>query len=250
MVQNIEKNRKIAFITGAAKRLGRATALKLHENDIDVIIHCNNSAKEANKLALELNAKRNDSAFVLQFNLRDFIQYKNILSTLPKRWSDIDVLINNASTFYPTIIKEASLDEWDDLHDVNLKSPFFLSQYFFSSLKKNRGCIINIIDIHADRPLDDFSIYSVAKSGLKMLTKSLALEFGPNIRVNGVSPGSIMWPEIKEYENQHQEIIDSTALKKQGNTSDIANTCMFLINNADYITGQIISVDGGRSLSR
>ena len=142
------------------------------------------------------------------------------------------------------------MEEWDDLHDVNLKSPFFLSKHFFSCLNKNCGCIINIIDIHADRPLDDFSIYSTAKAGLKMLTKSLALEFGPNIRVNGVSPGSIMWPEIEEYESEHQEIIESTALKKQGDTSDIANTCMFLINNADYITGQIISVDGGRSLSR
>ena len=250
MVQNIEKNRKIAFITGAAKRLGRATALKLHENNIDIIVHCNNSVEEANKLASEMNLKRNDSAFVLQFNSRDFLDYKKILSSLPQRWSDIDVLINNASTFYPTKIDAASLDEWDDLHDVNLKSPFFLSKYFFSSLKKNQGCIINIIDIHADRPLDGFSIYSVAKAGLKMLTKSLALEFGPNVRVNGVSPGSIMWPEIKEYESQHQAIIDSTALKKQGNTGDIANTCFFLIKSADYITGQIISVDGGRSLSR
>ena len=126
MVQNIEKNRKIAFITGAAKRLGRATALKLHENDIDVIIHCNNSAKEANKLALEpLGPKRNDSAFFLQFNLRDFIQYKTFFQLYLRDGFVIDVLINNSMTFYPTIIKEASLDEWDDLHDVNLKSPFF-----------------------------------------------------------------------------------------------------------------------------
>ena len=160
------------------------------------------------------------------------------------------MLINNASTFYPTNIDLATTDEWDDLHDVNLKSPFFLSKLFHSSLKKNKGCIINIIDIHADRPLEEFSIYSMAKAGLKMLTKSLALEFGPEIRVNGVSPGSVMWPENKEYESKQQEIIESTALKRQGDRQDIASTCAFLINDADYITGQIINVDGGRSLSR
>ena len=235
MNQNNEKVRKIVFITGAARRLGNATALKLHSYDMDIIVHCNNSSKDADDLVLEMNNKRKKSAISLKYDLRDFENY-------------IDVLINNASTFYPTEIPNATLDEWNDLHDVNLKSPFFLSKLFYGELKKNNGSIINIIDIHADKPLEGFSIYTVAKAGLKMLTKSLAVEFGPEIRVNGISPGSILWPEIKEYEKEHQAIINSTLLKRQGETDDIADSCIFLINNANYITGQIIKVDGGRSL--
>jgi pteridine reductase len=250
MSEKNEKSRKIVLITGAARRLGNATALKLHSLNMDIIVHYNNSSDEADKLVSKMNLKRQNSAISVKFNLRDFANYKNILSALDEKWKNIDVLINNASTFYPTNIDLATTDEWDDLHDVNLKSPFFLSKLFHSSLKKNKGCIINIIDIHADRPLEEFSIYSMAKAGLKMLTKSLALEFGPEIRVNGVSPGSVMWPENKEYESKQQEIIESTALKRQGDRQDIASTCAFLINDADYITGQIINVDGGRSLSR
>ena len=250
MNQYNEKNRKIVLITGAAKRLGKETAIKLQSLNMDIVVHCNNSTNDANNLVAELNKKRQNSAISINFNLRDFSNYDQELSKLDKKWLNIDVLINNASTFYPTNIDVITTDDWDDLHDVNLKAPFFLSKFFYGSLKEKRGCIINIIDIHADRPLEDFPVYSMAKAGLKMLTKSLAIEFGPEIRVNGVSPGSIMWPEIEEYESQHQEIIDSTALKRQGDTNDIANTCAFLINNADYITGQIISVDGGRNLSR
>ena len=250
-MENInKKNRKVALITGSAKRLGKSTALKIHEKNVDIILHCNSSLESANKLVAEMNDKRKDSAMLLQLNLRDFSNYEKALSSLEGKWKNIDILINNASTFYPTLISSAALEDWDDLHDVNLKAPFFLSKFFYAALKKNNGCIINIIDIHADRPLEDFSIYSMAKAGLKMLTKSLALELGPDIRVNGVSPGSIIWPVNKDYENEHQAIIDSTALKKQGDTDDIANACIYLIFYADYVTGQIINVDGGRSLSR
>ena len=196
-----------------------------------------------------MNSIRENYAISIKFNLRDFDNYDNLLLELGDKWSNIGVLINNASTFYATTVNTSTVGEWDDLHDVNLKSPFFLSKIFYGSLKKNKGCIINIIDIHADKPLENFPIYSMAKAGLKMLTKSLAVEFSPEVRVNGVSPGSIMWPEIQEYESEHQAIIDSTLLKRQGKTDDIANACIFLINNADYITGQIISVDGGRSLN-
>jgi len=248
MNQNNEKVRKIVFITGAARRLGNATALKLHSYGMDIIVHCNNSSKDADDLVLEMNNKRKKSAISLKYDLRDFENYVDIKTKLGEKWSNIDVLINNASTFYPTEIPNATLDEWNDLHDVNLKSPFFLSKLFYGELKKNNGSIINIIDIHADKPLEGFSIYTVAKAGLKMLTKSLAVEFGPEIRVNGISPGSILWPEIKEYEKEHQAIINSTLLKRQGETDDIADSCIFLINNANYITGQIITVDGGRSL--
>jgi len=250
MKQNNEKNKKIAFITGSARRLGKAIALQLHSENIDVIVHCNNSLKEANKLVSDMNSRRDNSAISIKFNLRDFLNYEKIISALGEKWSNIDVLINNASTFYPTDIESSTTEDWDGLHDVNLKAPFFLSKIFYENLKKNNGCIINIVDIYSDNPLENFSIYSTAKAGLKMLTKSLAVEFGPKVRVNGISPGSILWPEIKEYESKHQEIIDSTLLKRQGSTDDIANTCIFLIKNADYITGQIINVDGGRNLTR
>jgi len=249
MSQNIEKSRKIVLITGAGRRLGRATALKLHSCNMDIVVHYYNSSKDAESLVSEMNSIRENSAISIKFNLRDFDNYDNLLLELGEKWSNIDVLINNASTFYATAVNTSTVGEWDDLHDVNLKSPFFLSKIFYGSLKTNKGCIINIIDIHADKPLVNFPIYSMAKAGLKMLTKSLAVEFSPEVRVNGVSPGSIMWPEIKEYESEHQAIIDSTLLKRQGATDDIANTCIFLINNSDYITGQIISVDGGRSLN-
>lgn len=245
-----QKNNKIVLITGAGKRLGEATALKLHSLGMDIIVHYNSSESEAKNLVAHMNDIRDNSAISLKLNLREFSSYDKEFSELDNKWSDIDVLINNASTFYPTDIKSSSTEDWDDLHDVNLKAPFFISKHFYKPLKNNKGCIINIIDIHADRPLDEFPIYSAAKAGLKMLTKSLALEFGPEVRVNGVSPGSIIWPEIQEYESEHQAIIESTILKRQGDRSDIAKTCAFLINDADYITGQIINVDGGRSLNR
>jgi len=249
MNQNIKKNRKIVLITGAARRLGKAIALKLHSSGMDIIIHCNKSEKDAKKLVSDMNLLREDSAKYISLNLRDFKKYENFLPSLGDRWENIDVLINNASTFYPNQIDKSSLENWNDLQDVNLKSTFFLSKIFYNSLKINKGCIINIIDIHADKPLGGFSIYSIAIAGLKMLTKSLAVEFGPDIRVNGISPGSIIWPEIKEYESEHQAIIDKTLLKRQGSTNDIANACIFLINSADYITGQIINIDGGSSLN-
>ena len=249
MGQNIEKKRKIVLITGAGRRLGRANALRLHSCNMNIVVHYYNSAEDAESLVAKMNAIRENSAIAIKFNLRDFDNYDNLLLELGEKWSNIDVLINNASTFYATTVNTSTFEEWDDLHDVNLKSPFFLSKIFYGSLKTNKGCIINIIDIHADKPLANFPIYSMAKAGLKMLTKSLAVEFSPEVRVNGVSPGSIMWPEIQEYESEHQAIIDSTLLKRQGATDDIANTCIFLINNADYITGQIISVDGGRGLN-
>ena len=189
MNQYNEKNRKIVLITGAAKRLGKETAIKLHSLNMDIVVHCNNSTNDAYNLVAELNKKRQNSAISINFNLRDFSNYDQELSKLDKKWLNIDVLINNASTFYPTNIDVITTDDWDDLHDVNLKAPFFLSKFFYGSLKEKRGCIINIIDIHADRPLEDFPVYSMAKAGLKMLTKSLAIELAPfKIRVNAINP--------------------------------------------------------------
>ncbi|MBH32091.1 MAG: pteridine reductase [Gammaproteobacteria bacterium] len=248
MSKRIKKNRKIALITGSARRIGSSIVKDLHKDGIDVILHYNNSSEDANKIALELNNERKDSCFPISFNLRNFNNYSKFYKDLGA-WSNIDILINNASTFYPTDIQNVDDEHWNDLIDVNLKAPFFLSKLFYSDLKKNSGVIINIVDIYSDRALKDFSIYSLSKSGLKMLTKSLAIEFGPHVRVNGVSPGSILWPEVKEYENEHKAIIDSTALKRQGESQDISSACLYLIKDANYVTGQVINVDGGRNLN-
>ena len=147
MKQNNVKNNKIVLITGSARRLGKAIALQLHSQDIDVIVHCNNSLKEADKLVSDMNSKRDNSAISIKYDLRDFSDYEKIISELGEKWSNIDVLINNASTFYPTDVSSSTTDDWDDLHDVNLKAPFFLSKIFYKNLKKNNGCIINIVDI-------------------------------------------------------------------------------------------------------
>ena len=153
MKQNNEKNNKIVLITGSARRLGKAIALQLHSQNINVIVHCNNSLKEADKLVSYMNSKRDNSAISIKFDLRDFSNYEKIISEIGKEWSNIDVLINNASTFYPTEVGSSTIEDWDGLHDVNLKAPFFLSKIFYENLKKNNGCIINIVDIYSDNPL-------------------------------------------------------------------------------------------------
>ena len=243
-----EVNCKVALVTGASKRIGNGIARKFHEEGYNIVLHYNMSSKDALFLAEELNKKRENSCFPIQFDLGNFHEYENFKDQLGDDWKKINVLINNASTFYPTNFIDSNEDNWDDLININLKCPFFLSQLFYKELKDNNGSIINIVDIHSLKPLKDFPIYSIAKSGLNMLTRSLAIELGPEIRVNGVSPGPILWPEVKEYENTHQEIIDSTALKRQGDISDIANLCFYLQSKGVYITGQVINVDGGRSL--
>ncbi len=241
--------RSVALVTGSAKRIGAEVVRKLHAEGMNVILHFNGSHELAERIANELNAIRPASLTLIQHNLLNFEQLNEFSQRVLGCYGRLDVLINNASTFYPTPMDEITHEQWDDLIGVNLKAPLFLSHAFANELKNNSGNIINIIDIHSGRPLKDYPIYCVAKAGLKMLTKSLARELAPEVRVNGVSPGAIMWPEVEEYEPMHEEIIDRTALKREGHPKDIANTVWFLINAADYITGQIIAVDGGRTLS-
>ena len=241
--------RSVALVTGSAKRIGAEVVRTLHAEGMNVILHFNGSHELAERIANELNAIRPASLTLIQHNLLNFEQLNEFSQRVLGCYGRLDVLINNASTFYPTPMDEITHEQWDDLIGVNLKAPLFLSHAFANELKNNSGNIINIIDIHSGRPLKDYPIYCVAKAGLKMLTKSLARELAPEVRVNGVSPGAIMWPEVEEYEPMHEEIIDRTALKREGHPKDIANTVWFLINAADYITGQIIAVDGGRTLS-
>ena len=238
---------KTALITGGAQRIGAQITQTLHENGCNVIIHYRHSEQAALTLAQQLNSKRANSATTLQAELSDFDTIKTLSETI----DNLDILVNNASVFYPTPVDEANQDSWNQIMTTNLMAPFFLSQSLAPTLSKKSGCIINIVDIHAQRPLKNHSIYNISKAGLAMMTKTLAKELAPDIRVCGVSPGSILWPE-NEAEltvEQKNKMLNKIALGKQGSAQDIANTVLFLANSP-YITGQIINVDGGRTLNQ
>lgn len=239
---------KNVLITGGAKRIGAACARMLHSEGYNIILHYRSSKQDALKLSAELNAHRADSVKLIQADLVNLAELKILSKEAELAWGGLDVLINNASTFYPQPVDEVSEECWDDLFACNLKAPFFLSQALSTTLAKRNGCIINIIDIHAERGLKGYSVYSITKAGLASLTKVLAKEFGDKIRVNGVSPGAIMWPEKDCSEQDKVEILQRVALKRSGEPDDIAKAVKFLAGDAGYITGQVITVDGGRGL--
>lgn len=240
---------KVALITGAAHRIGATVARTLHAQGMNIVIHYRSSRQGAQALQKELQAQRPDSVILLQADLLELDKLPSLVKEAHKAWGRLDVLINNASTFYPTEIGKVDETIWDDLMGSNLKAPFFLSQAVAPMLKQTQGCIVNIVDIHAERPLKAHPVYSMAKAGLAMMTKSLAGELGPEIRVNGVAPGAILWPENEMDDVTKQRIISRTFLKRQGEAMDIARTIRFLVEDAPYISGQIIAVDGGRSLN-
>ena len=242
------QDNQVALVTGAARRIGSEIVRVLHARGMKIILHYNGSNEAAECLASELNELRNNSVIALSFDLNNLPELDKFANRVVDCWGRLDVLINNASTFYPTPVEHITIQQWDDLLNINLKAPMFLSKVLSKAIDKHNGSIINIVDIHGDRPLKNYTVYSVAKAGLIMLTKSLARELAPNIRVNGVAPGAIMWPENEEADDLQQQIIDRTALKRKGAPKDIADTTWFLIQS-DYITGQIINVDGGRTLS-
>lgn len=240
---------KVALITGGAKRIGAADSRLLHAEGMNIIIHCRSSRAEADALADELNAIRGHSAHVLQLDLDHSEQLAGLIEQAAAVWGRLDALINNASSFYPTPVGSITIDDWDNLMGSNLKAPLFLSQAAAPYLKKTGGCIINMVDVHAFKPMRKHPVYCAAKAGLVMLTQSLARELGPEVRVNAVAPGAILWPDNDMPEETKRLILDRTALKRPGTPDDIAKTILFLVRDADYITGQIISVDGGRSLN-
>ena len=248
-IRIVMNNPKVVMITGAARRVGAELVQNLHASGMQIILHYRSSQHEAEALSKQLNKSRNDSVKLLQGDLKVYEYIPNLIDQAVSLFGSIDVLINNASSFYPTGVSEINEEIWQDIVGVNLKAPLFLIQAIAPHLKKANGSIVNIIDIHADRPLKDYPVYCIAKAGLAMLTKSMARELAPEVRVNGISPGAIMWPEVKHYEGMHQEIISRTALKREGTPKDISDAALFLIKHADYITGQIIAVDGGRTLS-
>lgn len=245
---NSSANNKVVLITGAAHRIGATTAKLLHQHGMNIVLHYRGSRDKAQEVQKELNAARENSVIIIQADLHITNGLPALIEESIKAWGRLDVLINNASSFYPTTIGKATEEQWDDLVGSNLKAPFFLSQAAAPHLKKTNGCIVNIVDIHAERPLKTFPIYSMAKAGLVMMTKSLACELGPEIRVNAVAPGAILWPENLD-EVAKQRIVSRTFLKRQGEPNDISKTILYLIKDADYVTGQIIAVDGGRSLN-
>ncbi len=240
---------KTALITGGARRIGATTTRTLHQAGYNVIIHCRLSQQTANELANELNQEREDSAKVIQGDLNVETIYDLLIEQAYQCWNRLDLLVNNASSFYPTPIGSITLDDWNNLLNSNLKAPLFLSQAAAPYLKQTQGNIINMIDVHAQRPMKNHTVYCAAKAGLSMLTLSLARELGPEIRVNGVAPGAILWPENETSEHTQNLIVKRTALKRPGEPADIAKTILFLAQDAPYITGQIIAVDGGRLLN-
>ncbi len=241
---------KVILVTGGAKRVGAAICRKLHALGAKLIIHYRSSFDEAKSLQDELNMRRAGSVAIVQGDLLDTDLLPDMIGNVAHRYGRLDALINNASSFFPTPLMQCGMEDWEDLIGSNLRAPLFLSQAAAPHLKKQSGCIVNIVDIHTERPLKNYVIYNAAKGGLLSLTKSLAVEMAPEVRVNGVSPGAILWPEDGEWadETARQQIIATTLLKRCGEPDDIARTVQFLIADAPYITGQIIAVDGGRSI--
>ena len=239
---------KNVLITGAAKRIGAACARMLHGEGCNVFLHYRSSKEAALQLCFDLNQIRPDSAYMMQADLLKMEELEALASEACRVWGGIDVLINNASSFYPTAVADVTEQQWDELMGSNLKAPLFLAKSLSETLAKNRGCIVNIVDIHAERGLLGYPIYSIAKAGLVAMTKILAREFGPSVRVNGVAPGAILWPDNELSEQERQEILQRVALKRKGEPADIAKAVRFLIKDADYMTGQILTVDGGRTL--
>ena len=241
----------VALITGGARRIGAAIAEKLHSNGFRVIIHYQNSLVQAQQLCDAFNRQRADSAAIIGADLNQIEDINQLSQQAIKQFARLDLLINNASSFYPTPIATATLEQWDNLFNSNAKAPFFLSQALADELKKQCGSIINIADIHADKPLKNHTLYCMAKAANVMLTKSLAKELAPRVRVNGIAPGAILWPESEaELDSQAQaDILTKIPLARAGDVDNIANTVKFLALDNNYINGQILAVDGGRSIN-
>lgn len=240
---------KVAMITGAAHRIGAVIARTLHGEGMNLVLHYRHSQAAAAALRNELEAHRPGSVQLVQADLHQTAQLGGLVQAAVECWGRLDLLVNNASSFYPTPVAGVDEAQWNDLIGSNLKTPFFLSQAAAPYLAEQGGSIVNIVDIHAERPLKGYPVYSIAKAGLVMLTKALACELGPEMRVNAVAPGAILWPEHEMDEATRDRIVSRTFLKRQGHPLDIARAVVYLARDAGYVTGQVITVDGGRSLN-
>ncbi|MFQ5634243.1 MAG: pteridine reductase [Gammaproteobacteria bacterium] len=237
-----------ALITGAGKRVGACIARTLHAAGANVAVHYRGSREPALAVVNDLNGARADSAIAIGGDLTDTAGLPALVDEVMARASRLDILVNNASSFYPTPLGEITESQWDDLIGTNLKAPLFLSQACAEHLRATGGTIVNVVDIHAQRPLRDHTVYGPAKAGLAMLTRTLARDLAPDIRVNGVSPGAILWPEDPPPERTREMILKQVPLRRAGEPADIAGCILYLVRDAGYVTGQIIAVDGGRSI--
>lgn len=249
--QCVPQSAKVALISGSARRVGASIARSLHAAGWSLMLHYRQSGADARTLAAELNLQRAESVALVQADLLNVAMLPAMIEQTVRRFGRLDALINNASSFYPTAIGSISEKDWDDLVGSNMKAPVFLSQAAAPELRRTHGCIVNIVDIHAERPMKGYPVYSAAKAGLVGVTRAFARELGPEVRVNAVAPGPILWPEGEEHfdEVSRQRIVSHTLLKRSGEPDDIARTVRFLVCDAPYITGQIIAVDGGRSVN-
>lgn len=249
----LAKNEKhpVALVTGSAQRIGAAIVQTLHAAGYNTVIHYRHSRKEAETLAAELNALRKHSAVCVAADLSDIDAINGLAESALEPWGRVDALVNSASSFYPTPVGTATEQQWNELIDSNMKAPFFLAQALAPALEKHHGAIVNIADIYAEKPLARHTVYCMAKAGNVMLTQSLARELAPLVRVNGVAPGAILWPEQGGAMEQsaQEKLLQKIPQGRTGLPQDIANTVLFLLRDAPYITGQIIKVDGGRSIN-
>ncbi len=241
--------RPVALITGASRRLGAAIARTLHASGYDLALHHRRDDDRMDELVANLEAARANSTLVLRAELADIDALPVLVADTITRFSRIDALVNNASAFFPTPVGTATPQQWDLLFAANARAPFFLAQAAAPHLRATNGVIINLVDIYAERPLKEHTLYCMAKAALAMLTLSLAKELGPEVRVNGIAPGAVLWPEGGIASDLQQSLLAKTALKRAGNPQDVANAALFLIRDAPYTTGEILRVDGGRTLS-
>jgi pteridine reductase len=241
---------KVVLITGGAKRVGAAICRRLHGAGANLMLHYRASAGEARLLQAELNHQRKDSVALIQADLLDLGKVPSLIDQTVQSFGRLDALINNAASFYPTPIGEITPEDWENLIGADLRAPLFIAQAAAPALKKSLGAIVNITDIHAERPLKNYVLYSIAKAGLVGLTRSLARELAPEIRVNAVAPGPILWPDDDAFDElSRQRIISHTPLKREGTPEDIAKAVHFLLTEATYVTGETINVDGGRHVA-
>jgi pteridine reductase len=239
---------KTVLVTGAARRVGAVIARTMHAAGANLVLHYRSSADDATALAKELNALRPASASLAECDLLESARLPALIETAAQEFGGLDILVNNASTFYPTPLGDITEMDWDDLIGTNLKAPLFLAQAAASRLHEAQGLIVNLADIHGVKPLRRYPVYSIAKAGLIMLTRSLARELGPHVRVNAVAPGPVLWPEDGVDRALQEKITQRTALKRAGSAEDVARACLFFATAAPYVTGQVLAVDGGRSI--
>lgn len=238
---------KTALVTGAAHRLGNAISRALHAAGMNIVCHYRSSRAGAEALQQELEGSRGASVALLQADLHRTHELPGLVETAAAAFGGLDVLINNASSFYPTALGRVEEAQWEDLLGTNLKAPFFLTQAAHPHLRRGLGAVVNLVDIHADRPLRGHPVYSIAKAGLVMMTKAMAAEMGPEVRVNAVAPGAILWPEQDMDQTDKDNIIERTFLKRRGDPGDIAGAVLYLVRDAVYVSGHVLTVDGGRS---